>query len=250
VNPGNGRVWLFGTCLVDLFYAEAGMDAVALLEACGFEVVFPPGQTCCGQPAWNSGYPEQCRPVARHCIELYASEPWPLIVPSASCAGMIQDYPTLFEAGTTLHAQARALAARTHELVSFLRPHLARLTPRALPEMSVALHCSCSAQRTTGSADDWLKALAAIPGLNLGIPDHAEECCGFGGTFSVQSPEVSLAMTEDKCHHLLATGAQKICSGDCGCLISLAGYLEHQGQVIESTHIASLLARAYLPEPD
>ncbi len=241
-------VWFFGTCLIDTFYPQAGLDAIALLELCGYEVIYPEGQTCCGQPACNSGFTRQGVKVARYLISSFSARPWPLVVPSASCAGMIQRYPELFEPGSSEHVQAQALAARTFELVSFLLPHLQSLKPRPLPETAIALHQSCAARRETHSADDWETALRSIPELQWSLPAYAEECCGFGGTFAVKSPDVSLAMTADKCQHLRATGARSICSGDCGCLMNLGGYLTRQGQSVDTPHIASILARAYLPQ--
>lgn len=239
-------VYLFGTCLIDVFYPQAGLDALALLELCGFTVTYPLRQSCCGQPAFNSGFAADARKVAEATIDLFSEQNWPLIVPSASCAGMIKiHYPRLFEPGSRYHHKALALAARTRELISFIRPHLPYQQQLPITAETAALHLSCCALREMDCADDWRHCLSQINNIEYCLPEDSEECCGFGGTFSVKSPDVSIAMTADKSAHLKASGAERIVSGDCGCLMNLEGYLRKQGDTLPVEHLASTLARHF-----
>ncbi len=240
------RVYLFGTCLIDVFYPEAGMAVVHLLEREGIEVVFPQQQTCCGQPAYNAGRLGQARAVAIAQLELFA-EPWPVIVPSASCADMLRhQYPKLFK-GHALEHLATDLAARTYEFSQFLVEVLnIQLQDTGAP-VSLAVHHSCSARRAMGVAGYTGQLLAQLQQVTTREPAYAEECCGFGGTFAVSTPELSAAMSADKCAHLQATGAQTFITGDCGCLLNLNGTLDKQAEAKTAsqrwrgTHLASFL---------
>lgn len=240
--PKPPRVYLFGTCLVDLFFPEAGLDAIRLLEREGIAVVFPEDQTCCGQPAYTSGYQDEARAVAAAQLELFP-EPWPIVVPSGSCGGMLRHhYPKLF-AGTPLEAQAEAVAGRVYELTEFL-VHVCHLTleDRGEPE-TVAMHTSCSARREMGLAETGPALLAQLGRVTLVEQARAAECCGFGGTFAVRHPEVSAAMVEDKSRAIEAAGAERFVTSDCGCLMNIAGRLAHRDSEVEGEHIASYLWR-------
>ncbi len=234
------RVYFFGTCLIDLFYPEAGMAGIRLLQREGIEVLYPPEQTCCGQPAWNSGYREQARQVARTQLDCLA-EPIPVVVPSGSCAGMLRHhYPELFR-GDTDQARARGLADRVFELTEFL-VRVLRIRLRDLgPPLRVALHTSCSARREMGVAGDHLALLGQLDNVELVEPEHKEECCGFGGTFAVKHPEISATMVHDKAEALAATGAPRMVTGDCGCLMNIDGHLRFQGTGLPAEHIASFV---------
>jgi L-lactate dehydrogenase complex protein LldE len=240
--PSGGQVqavYFYATCLVDLFYPRAGLAGMQLLRRAGLRVVFPRNQTCCGQPAWNSGYREEARRVARAQLDLFP-EPWPILVPSASCAGMLRQYPLLF-AGTPDQARAGAVAARVRELSEFL-VHGLDLQLRDLgPPLTVALHGSCSARRELGVMDAAEVLLDRLAQVRRVEPEHGEECCGFGGTFMVKAPEISAAMVADKTAALRASGADLVVSQDCGCLLNLGGALARQGGGPPVRHLAEFL---------
>jgi len=221
------RVYFFGTCLIDLIYPQAGLAAMRLLRREGIEVIYPQGQTCCGQPAYNSGYDEEARAVARCQLQAFPGN-IPILVPSASCAGMLKvHYPKLF-AGTPDEARAQDLAARVVELTDFLvRVWDWQPVDRGEP-LRVVVHHSCSARREMHCAPAAAELLARLAPVEVVEPDHAYECCGFGGTFAVKQPEISAAMAADKARSIAATGAQVLVSQDCGCLMNLAGTLERQ----------------------
>ncbi|MDR5907713.1 (Fe-S)-binding protein [Franzmannia qiaohouensis] len=240
--PRPEKVYLFGTCLIDMFYPEAGLDAIRLLEREGIEVIFPDDQTCCGQPAYTSGYHDEAREVARAQLGLFP-EPWPIIVPSGSCGGMMRThYPQLF-AGSVDEALARDVAERVFELTEFL-VHVCHLPleDRGVSE-TIAMHTSCSARREMGLADTGPALLAKLGQVELVEQVRASECCGFGGTFAVRHPEVSAAMVEDKTQAIEATGAKRFVTSDCGCLMNIAGRFAHQGKDVKGEHIASYLWR-------
>jgi L-lactate dehydrogenase complex protein LldE len=233
-------VYFFGTCLIDLLYPQAGLSAMRLLRREGVRVVFPADQTCCGQPAWNAGYRREARLVARLQLDAFADD-LPVIVPSASCAGMMRvHYPGLF-AGTTDEARALSLADRVVELTDFLVRVLdVRLEDLGSP-VKVVLHNSCSARREMEVAEAARELLRRLQGVETVEPDHAYECCGFGGTFAVKQPEISAAMAADKADALSATGARILVSQDSGCLMNLGGTLARKGEPLEVKHIAELL---------
>ncbi|WP_111494423.1 (Fe-S)-binding protein [Marinobacter bohaiensis] len=234
------RVYLFGTCLIDVFHPEAGMATVRLLEREGVEVIFPPEQTCCGQPPYNSGYDDQARTVARQVVERFA-EPIPVIVPSGSCAGMLRHhYPDLL-ADDPLADAARDLAARTYELHEFLHRILAvKLEDHGEP-VTVVMHTACSARREMGVREDGLALLGQLANVTVCEPENAEACCGFGGTFAVKMPEISVAMASDKCQAVRASGADQLLSSDCGCLLNIDGMLRKQGNALPAHHLATFL---------
>ena len=240
--PKPDKVYFYGTCLVDMFFPEAGLDGIRLLEREGIEVRFPEDQTCCGQPAYTSGYHDEARAVAAAQLDLFP-EPWPIIVPSGSCGGMMRThYPQLF-AGTPQKAQAEEVAGRVFELTEFLVHvcHL-KLADRGRPE-KVAMHTSCSARREMGLAETGPALLAQLGEVELVEQARAAECCGFGGTFAVRHPEVSAAMVEDKAQAIEAAGAEHFVTSDCGCLMNIDGRLAHQKKSVRGEHIASYLWR-------
>jgi len=233
-------VYFFGTCLIDLLFPQAGLSAMRLLRREGIRVRYPQAQTCCGQPAYNSGYEREARAVARRQLDAFPDD-IPIIVPSASCAGMLRiHYPRLF-AGTADQGRVEAFAARVHELAGFL-VHVLELRPRDLgPPLRVAVHNSCSARREMEVADAAMELLGRLESIDAVEPDRADECCGFGGTFAVKQPEISAAMTADKLATIAATGTQVLVGQDCGCLMNLAATFERQGRGPEVKHIAELL---------
>ncbi len=238
--PLPDQVYFFGTCLVDLLSPEAGLAGIQLLRRAGVEVVFPQGQSCCGQPAFNSGYRHEALSVARAQLDCFP-EPIPLVVPSASCAGMIRNHwPELFT-GEPDEPQARALAGRTWELCEFLAEILDWHPHDKGEPLQVAVHHSCASRRETRSWRHAQRLLGALSNVSVLEPAHAEECCGFGGTFAIKQPELSAAMAESKCVEIEATGARCLISQDCGCLMNLGGMLERRGTGIRVQHLAEFL---------
>ncbi|EPC00185.1 Fe-S oxidoreductase [Litchfieldella anticariensis FP35 = DSM 16096] len=240
--PKPEKVYFFGTCLIDMFYPQAGLDGIRLLEREGIEVVFPDDQTCCGQAAYTSGYHDEARAVAAAQLDLFPDS-WPIIVPSGSCGGMMRThYPQLF-AGTPREAQARDIAERIYELTEFL-VHVChvKFADKGEPQ-KVAMHTSCSARREMGLAETGPALLAQLGQVELVEQVRAAECCGFGGTFAVRHPEISAAMVEDKTQAIEAAGAEHFVTSDCGCLMNIAGRFEHQKKAVRGEHIASYLWR-------
>lgn len=243
-------VYFFATCVVDQFFPDAGMDAITLLEKLGVRVHFPEDQTCCGQPAYTSGFREEAKKVAAQQLGLFP-ENWPVVVPSGSCAGMIKHhYPTLFADEPARKAQAETLAARVYELTQFLVEVLDFKPADCGEACTVVLHTSCSARREMGVHHTSKKLLGELAQVTVAQQDHEAECCGFGGTFSLKQPEISGAMVADKVASLKATGAQRVVSADCGCLMNILGHAAWQDQQNGQTqaslpgeHIASFLLR-------
>ncbi|MEX0604979.1 MAG: (Fe-S)-binding protein [Marinobacter sp.] len=234
------KVYFYGTCLIDLFYPEAGMAGIQLLEREGIEVIFPRDQTCCGQPAYTSGYHDEARSVAAAQLDLFPDD-WPIVVPSGSCGGMMRKhYPDLFK-GLPQAEKANAVASRVWELTDFLLNvcHI-KLQDLGQPT-TVAMHTSCSARREMGVAEVGPKLLGQLANVTLVEQVRAEECCGFGGTFAVRHPEISGAMVTDKVASLVEAGAPEFVTTDCGCLMNIAGCAEKSARPLSGQHILSFL---------
>lgn len=211
-----------------------------LLQREGLRVIYPHDQTCCGQPAYNSGYRDEARRVAAAQLDLFP-KPYPIVVPSGSCAGMMKHhYPDLF-ADTPWQVQAEDVADRVWELTGFLTEVLNLQLDDLGDPIRVALHTSCSARREMGVADAGEALLGQLKGVELVEQDHKTECCGFGGTFAIKQPEISAAMVGDKTDSLRKTGAELVTSQDCGCLMNIGGAFEKQGEAPRTCHIAELL---------
>ena len=238
--PAPEKVYFFATCLVDLMYPKAGLAGMQLLKRAGVEVIFPRDQTCCGQPAFNSGYREEALAVARAQLACFKRD-IPVVVPSGSCAGMIKHHwPELFE-GEADEQRAIDVAARTYELTEFLVDVLdVRLNDLGTPTR-IAIHTSCSARREMGVADRIQSLVAQLDSVEVLTQDRESECCGFGGTFAVKQADVAGAMVKDKTDALRATGAERIISQDCGCLMNIGGAFEHQGDGPTTQHVAEFL---------
>lgn len=240
------EVYLFGTCLVDLFYPSAGISTVQLLQREGIRVIFPQGQSCCGQPAYNSGYPDEARQVARAQIPLFSKE-IPIVIPSGSCGGMIRHHwPHLF-AGQPEEDAALSIAARTWELSEFLVTVLGvTLTDTGAP-VTVTWHSSCHAMREMGLTDEPKRLLAQLENVTLAPLERERECCGFGGTFAVRHADISAAMVADKCADIRASGASTVLGGDCGCLMNITGALNARdsasgvAETVSGQHLADFL---------
>lgn len=236
-------VYLFGTCVLDLFFPDAGMDAIHLLEREGIRVHFPQGQSCCGQPAYTSGYTEDARVVARSQLALFGGD-WPVVVPSGSCAGMFRHhYAELFHDEPETLKQVASLAERTYELAEFLlKVCRIELEDSGAP-VKVALHTSCSARREMNTHVHGRALLAQLGQVERVDHDHESECCGFGGAFSVRMPDISGAMVRDKTAALVGSGAAEVVSADCGCLLNINGAFEKQRDTLRGEHLASFLLR-------
>lgn len=246
-------IYFFGTCLIDLMYPQAGIFAVQLLQRAGIKVIYPQAQTCCGQPAWNSGYRDEARQVARAQIALFP-KPLPIVIPSGSCAGMMKThYPELFK-GESDEAHALDVANRVYELTEFLVDVLQiNLTDLGEP-IEIAVHTSCSARREMGVADKIEQLLGQLQNVKVLEQAYKPECCGFGGTFAIKQPEISAAMVADKTMHLRNTGATQVVSQDCGCLMNIGGAFEYQAKhenkkPLGTQHIAEFLWERTSPSP-
>lgn len=236
------RVGLFVTCLVDLFRPSVGFAAVKLIERAGCTVEVPDAQTCCGQPAYNSGARQHTKDIARQVIALF--EPYDYVVaPSGSCGGMIKThYPELFADEPAWRARAEKLAAKTYELISFLVDVRGMKEVDARFDGSVTYHDSCSGLRELKVHDQPRQLLKSVKGLALKELPTAHICCGFGGTFCIKYPEISTRMVSDKTADIAATGAGTVLAGDLGCLMNMAGRLSREGRPIQARHVAEVLA--------
>lgn len=248
--PKPTDVYLFATCLVDQFSPQAGLDTVNLLEREGIRVHYPEAQTCCGQPAHSSGYPDEARAVALAQLNLFV-EPWPVVVPSGSCGGMMRThYPHLFQGTPELHARAVELSERVFELSEFL-VHVVKFNhvDRGSP-CSIALHTSCHARRQMGVHETSAALLDNLGQVQVLEQARIEECCGFGGTFALLYPDISEAIVTDKVASIKSTGAQCVVSADCGCLLNITGRAAKQDELVgckapslPGEHLASFLWR-------
>jgi L-lactate dehydrogenase complex protein LldE len=241
------RVGLFVTCLVDLFRPSVGFAAVKLLEQAGCTVEVPGLQTCCGQPAYNSGDRADAKAIAKRTITLFEEFDY-VVVPSGSCGGMIKEhYPELLADEPDWAMRAKHLAARAWELLSFLHDVRGLRRVEARYDGTVTYHDSCSGLRELGVKHQPRALLASVDGLKLKELPGAEICCGFGGTFCVKYPEISDKMVDGKAQDILATGADTLLAGDMGCLLNMAGKLkrleaERGAKPTRVRHVAEVLA--------
>ncbi len=244
-------VQLFITCIVDTLYPQVGEAVVSILERLGVSVEFPTGQTCCGQPAFNTGARNLARPMAEHTLRVLEATTGPVVVPSGSCASMIRhSYPELFAGDTTWLPRARALAERTFEFSEFLVDRLGVTDVGARYPGPVTYHSSCHLLRELGVDRQPRALLAAVRDSNLPgdqplrvveLPE-TQECCGFGGVFSVEHPQISTAMLERKLANVSATQAPVVVSCDAGCITNINGGLHRRGMSQRVVHIAEVLA--------
>lgn len=235
------RVSLFITCLADQFYPEVGESVVRLLHRYGCEVDFPETQTCCGQPAFNSGYQDEAREVARNLIRAFERSDY-VVSPSGSCTGMVHHYyPQLFENEPEWKVKAEAFIAKTYEFSQFLVNVLGVKDLGAeLPEKAT-YHPSCHATRLLGVREEPGVLLANVKGLELIELPKKEDCCGFGGTFSVKMADMSEAMVCEKAGHVCATGANVLIGSDMGCLMNIDGRLNKENKPVRVMHLAQVL---------
>jgi len=231
---------LFVTCLVDQLFPWVGEASVRLLEEAGCRVVFPAAQTCCGQPVFNLGHRAEARRLARRFVETF--EPYDVVIaPSGSCSSMTRVFALdLLTDEVAWRSRAESLAARSYELSEFLWARDFR--PSARFDGRVAYHASCHLLRELGVVDAPKALLARVAGLDLVPLTDAERCCGFGGAFSVEQPDLSMAILDAKLAALEASGAEVVTASDTGCLMHMAGALRRRGSRLRAVHLAELLA--------
>jgi L-lactate dehydrogenase complex protein LldE len=230
------RVALFITCINDALYPGTGQAVVTLLERLGVEVDFPQGQSCCGQPQFNTGYRAETEPLARRYARVFSGYDH-IVVPSGSCAAMVREnYPKLRGSDTS------GVVPRTHELTEFLVDVLGVRDVGAYYPHTVTYHPTCHGLRTLGLGEKPRTLLESVKGLRLKELKGGEECCGFGGTFAVKNPAVSAAMGADKARHIEETDAESVCTVDNSCLMHIGGTLSRRGSAVRPLHIAEILA--------
>ena len=236
------RVSLFVTCIVDQLFPKVGMAMAEVLERIGYEVDFPEAQTCCGQPAFNTGYRSEAREVARHFLQVFRDAEY-VVVPSGSCTSMItHHYAELFSKEPEMLALAHAMETRVWEFSKFLIEVAKVEDVGARLEDVATFHDSCHGLRELGIKQGPRRLLAHVQGLELREMDIAEECCGFGGTFSVKFPELSGGMTRTKVESIVRTGAKTVVGVDASCLMQIQGVLSRAGLPIRTLHLAEVLA--------
>ncbi len=236
------RVGLFVTCLVDMMRPSVGFAAVKLLEEAGCAVEVPRAQSCCGQPAYNSGDRADTAAIAANTIAAFEGYDY-VVAPSGSCAAMLKEhYPGLFENDLVLKQKAVDLAGRTYELISFLADVRGVTKVQARHDGRVTYHDSCSGLRELGVKAQPRALLGSVEGLTLSEMADAEVCCGFGGTFCVKYPDISNTMVSEKAKVIEASGADTLLAGDLGCLMNMAGKLKRQGSRVRVRHVAEVLA--------
>ncbi|WP_332631938.1 (Fe-S)-binding protein [Halalkalibacter flavus] len=234
------KVSLFVTCLADVFYPGVGKDVIEILEKNGCEVDFPQAQTCCGQPAYNSGYHKKTKDVAKHMIRTFDHADY-VVTPSGSCGAMIHEYSHLFEDDPVWKEKANTLAKKTFEFTQFLVDVLKKDDIGAIFNKKATYHTSCHMTRLLGVKDAPMKLLENVEGLEFASLPNKETCCGFGGTFSVKMMPISEQMVNEKIEHIEETEAEVLIGADCGCLMNIGGRIERQGKPIKVMHIAQVL---------
>ncbi|MGD1878820.1 MAG: (Fe-S)-binding protein [Kiloniellaceae bacterium] len=239
---GQPRVGLFVTCLVDMMRPSVGFAAVKLLEDAGCRVEVPAAQTCCGQPAYNSGDRADTRALAAQTIAAFEGFDY-VVAPSGSCAAMLRKhYPALFDGDAAMKTKAEDLAARTYELVSFLTDVRGVTSVDSRFAGKATYHDSCSGLREMGVQAQPRQLLASVPGVEMTEMVENDVCCGFGGTFCVKYADISNKIVTAKTDHILATGADTLLAGDLGCLMNMAGKLQRRGSKMQVRHVAEVLA--------
>jgi L-lactate dehydrogenase complex protein LldE len=235
------RASIFITCLVDQFFPQVGVSMVNVLRRLGVEVDFSPQQTCCGQPAYNSGYQSEARGLAERFLDIFESSEY-VVAPSGSCASMVKIfYPDLFKHEPALKKRADELASKTHEFSEFLVNVLGVTDVGASFAAKVALHQSCHLMRELQVRTEPRRLLEAVRGIEIVPLDHADACCGFGGLFSVKYPHISGGILEDKTECIERSGADVVVAGDMGCLMQIGGGLSRNRIPVKTMHIAEVL---------
>ncbi|SFA43857.1 L-lactate dehydrogenase complex protein LldE [Anoxybacillus pushchinoensis] len=234
------NVTLFVTCLVDLFHVNVGKATVELLERLGCTIHFPEGQTCCGQPAYNSGYVKEAKEAMKHMIRTFEHAEY-IVTPSGSCATMFKEYPHIFQGDGEWEERAQRLADKTYELTQFIVDVLKVEDVGARLEGKATYHTSCHMTRLLGVKDAPFTLLQHVKGLEVVPLPNAHNCCGFGGTFSVKMGPISEQMVDEKIQCIEQVEADYLIGADCGCLMNIGGRIERKGKPIRVMHIAEVL---------
>lgn len=234
------KVSLFITCLCDMFHPNVGKNTVEILERFGCEVDFPEAQTCCGQPAYNSGYLQQSKKAMKQMMKAFAHAEY-IVGPSGSCVGMLREYPKIFAGDPEWESKAKAFAAKTYELTQFLVDILKVTDVGSRFNGKVTYHPSCHMTRLLGVKNAPLTLLQNIPGVHLIELPLKEDCCGFGGTFSIKNPAISTEMAAEKSQHVTETEAEYLVGGDMACLMNIGGVMSREGKNVKVIHISEIL---------
>ncbi|MEW6045330.1 MAG: (Fe-S)-binding protein [Bacillota bacterium] len=245
------RVPLFIGCVNDVLFPRAGVAAARILHRLGVDVDFPAGQTCCGQAHWNSGYRAEACGLARHFLDVFEGAEY-VVAPTGSCVSMMREYyPEIFRDQPALAERVRRLVTRTYEFSQFLTDVLGVIDLGARYPARAVHHASCHMTRLLGASSAPLRLLAHVEGLELRPFPGPEQCCGFGGTFAVKSPELSMAMADEKLDAFVSAGAELVISADTSCLLHLMGRAHRRGLPLRFLHVAEVLAEGTgLLEPD
>ncbi len=236
------KVYFFATCLGSIAYSNTCINAIKLLQKEGVEVIFKKDQTCCGQPSYNSGYYNDTKQVVLHNINLF-NEPYPIIVPSGSCAGMMKvDYLELFDNDGN-YSMVEEFSSRVFELSEFLLKELKVDYDDFGEKTKVTWHSNCHALRVSKSIECSKALIRQFDNVELIELDHEEECCGFGGTFSIKEPEVSKAMVYNKIADIKSKGVDYVISGDAGCLMNISGAMNKMNLKIKGIHLYDFIAQ-------
>ncbi len=235
-------VTLFIQCLVDTMFPEAAEAMVTTFQRLGIPLTYPLDQTCCGQPAYNSGYRKEAKAAAKHFIEIF-EEAEAIVCPSGSCVHMVRHhYPELFADSPEMHKRAIAVGAKTFEFTQYLVDELNITDVSAKYSGTVTYHDSCHLSRGLGIINQPRTLLESVEGLTLKEMRDSDSCCGFGGTFSVNYPEISTGMVDEKIANILDTGADAVVGCDVSCLMNILGRLTRRGEKVKVYHIAQILA--------
>ncbi|CEE00996.1 MULTISPECIES: (Fe-S)-binding protein [Bacillaceae] len=234
------KVSLFITCISDIMFPNVGKNTVEILERLGCEVDFPTLQTCCGQPAYNSGYLEEAKGSMKQMIRAFKDAEY-VVGPSGSCVGMIREYPHVFKGDSEWEKPAQELAAKTFELTQFIVDVLGVKDVGSTFKGKVTYHPSCHMTRILGVKDAPKILLQNVKGIEFVELPSGEDCCGFGGTFSVKKPEISAEMVKEKSRHVTETGAEYLVGGDMGCLMNIGGRMQREGKNVKVIHISEIL---------
>lgn len=237
-------VQLFIPCFVDQLYPETAFNMVKVLEKLGCNVKYNANQTCCGQPAFNAGFQQECKDVATKFMKDFSGSEY-IIAPSASCSGFVRNYYGKIFDNSSIHNEVKDIGKRLYEFSEFLTDVLKVEDIGAKLEGKATYHDSCAALRECKIKEGPRKLLQNVQGLELVEMNDVETCCGFGGTFAVKFEPISIAMADQKVNNALATGAQYMISTDLSCLMHLEGYIKQKGHNLRTLHLADVLANGW-----
>lgn len=234
------KVSLFSTCLSDILFANVAKDTLEILERVGCEVDYPMEQTCCGQPAYNSGYLQEAKQSMKQMMKAFKHSEY-VVGPSGSCVGMLKEYPKIFAGDPEWEEEAKAFAAKCYEITQFLVDVMGITDVGSTFKGKVTFHSSCHMKRILGVKEQPKTLLANVKGVELVALPMEEDCCGFGGTFSVKNPVISQEMVSEKSRHVAETEAEYLVGADMGCLMNIGGRMRREGKNVKIIHITEIL---------